>query len=91
MFNGVIFDTFYNTYLFDFSGSRKEALIAKMQTNESTYLSEPELSPEEKKVLDTFNSSFKIDEYTDEIAQLLNDHPDLRDTMDKLGKIDLYF
>lgn len=85
MINGVRYLTlFYNTY---FSGSRKEALIAKMQTNESTYLSEPELSPEEKKVLDTFNSSFKIDEYTDEIAQLLNDHPDLRDTMDKLGKL----
>lgn len=58
-----------------------------MQTNESTYLTEPELSQEEKKVLDTFNSSFKIDEYTDEIAQLLNDHPDLRETMDKLGMI----
>lgn len=72
-------------------GSRKEALIAKMQTNESTYLSEPELSPEEKKVLDTFNSSFKIDEYTDEIAQLLNDHPDLRDTMDKLVPVQVSY
>ncbi|CAO3655845.1 unnamed protein product [Mucor hiemalis] len=72
-------------------GSRKEALIAKMQTNESTYLTEPELSQEEKKVLDTFNSSFKIDEYTDEIAQLLNDHPDLRETMDKLVPVQVSY
>jgi hypothetical protein len=60
-----------------------------MQTNENTYLNEPELSKkdhgQEKKVLDTFNSSFNIEEYTDEIAQLLNDYPHLRDIMDKLG------
>jgi flagellar biosynthesis/type III secretory pathway chaperone len=69
------------------SASRKEGLIAKMQTNENTYLKEPE----ESKVLSTFNSSFNIEEYTDEIAQLLNDYPDLRDIMDKLGnKITLF-
>lgn len=62
-----------------------------MQTNESTYLTEPELSKkdkeQEKKVLDTFKASFKIDEYTDEIAQLLNDYPALRETMDRLGTV----
>jgi hypothetical protein len=65
-----------------------------MQTNEKTYLNEPELSKEdieqERKVLETFNSSFKIDDYTEEIAQLLNDYPNLRETMDKLGK-QLYY
>lgn len=62
-----------------------------MQTNEDTYLTEPKLSKDdleqEKKVLDTFNSTFKIDEYTEEIAQLLNDYPKLREIMDKLGKL----
>lgn len=61
-----------------------------MQTNETTYLSDPEFlkkdAEQEKKVLDTFNASFKIEEYTDEIAQLLNDNPALRETMDRLGK-----
>lgn len=60
-----------------------------MQTNENTYLVDPVLSitaEQEKKVLETFNASFKIEEYTEEIAQLLNDYPELRATMDNLGK-----
>lgn len=72
------------------SASRKEALIAKMQTNENTYLIDPASQvkdqEQERKVLETFNTSFKIEEYTDEIAQLLNDYPSLREMMDKLGK-----
>ncbi|KAG2193577.1 hypothetical protein INT47_006643 [Mucor saturninus] len=75
--------------------NRKEALLAKMQTNESTYLTDPELSKkdkeQEKKVLDTFNASFKIDEYTDEIAQLLNDYPALRETMDRLVPVQVSY
>lgn len=75
--------------------SRKEALMAKMQTNENTYLTEPELSKkdgeQEKKVLETFNSSFKIDEYTEEIAQLLNDYPDLREIMDRLVPVQVSY
>lgn len=64
-----------------------------MQTNENTYLIDPASQvkdqEQERKVLETFNTSFKIEEYTDEIAQLLNDYPNLRETMDKLGK-DIY-
>ncbi|OAC99722.1 hypothetical protein MUCCIDRAFT_156867 [Mucor lusitanicus CBS 277.49] len=75
--------------------TRKDALIAKMQTNDNTYLQEPELSKkdydQEKKILDTFNSSFNIEEYTDEIAQLLNDYPNLRETMDRLVPVQVSY
>ncbi|RCH88052.1 BSD domain-containing protein 1, partial [Rhizopus azygosporus] len=63
--------------------TRKETLIAKMQANPDTYLKDPE-NEEETKVLKTFNDTFKIDEYTEEIAQLLNDNPELRDMMNTL-------
>ncbi|KAI8382446.1 AMMECR1 domain-containing protein [Blakeslea trispora] len=62
--------------------TRKDALLAKMQNNSATYLEEPVVK--DAKVLDTFNSTFHIEEYTDEIAQLLNDYPNLREMMDKL-------
>lgn len=55
-----------------------------MQANPDTYLKDPE-NEEETKVLKTFNDTFKIDEYTEEIAQLLNDNPELRDMMNTLG------
>ncbi|GAA5802467.1 hypothetical protein HPULCUR_007932 [Helicostylum pulchrum] len=75
--------------------SRKEALIAKMQTNENTYLIDPASlvkdEEQERKVLQTFNASFKIEEYTEEIAQLLNDYPSLRETMDKLVPIQVSY
>ncbi|KAI8647768.1 AMMECR1 domain-containing protein [Parasitella parasitica] len=75
--------------------TRKDALLAKMQTNENTYLQEPELSKkgydQEKKILDTFNSSFNIEEYTDEIAQLLVDYPNLRNTMDRLVPVQVSY
>ncbi|KAI9329698.1 Mad3/BUB1 homology region 1-domain-containing protein [Pilaira anomala] len=74
--------------------SRKEALISKMQTNENTYLADPVLSittEQEKKVLETFNASFKIEEYTEEIAQLLNDYPELRSTMDNLVPVQVSY
>lgn len=81
--------------LYSFSATRKEALIAKMQTNENTYLNDPEASikdnEQEKKILETFNSSFKIEEYTDEIAQLLNDYPSLREMMDKLVPVQISY
>lgn len=66
-----------------------------MQTNENTFLKEPELSKtdqeQEHKILETFNSGFNIEEYTDEIAQLLNDFPHLRDMMDKLVPIQVTY
>ncbi|GAA5813951.1 hypothetical protein MFLAVUS_007441 [Mucor flavus] len=75
--------------------SRKEALIAKMQTNENTYLIDPASQvkdqEQERKVLETFNTSFKIEEYTDEIAQLLNDYPSLREMMDKLVPVQVSY
>lgn len=81
--------------MFIYSATRKDALIAKMQTNDNTYLQEPELSKkdydQEKKILDTFNSSFNSEEYTDEIAQLLNDYPNLRETMDRLVPVQVSY
>lgn len=56
-----------------------------MQTNEDTYLKEPEEKEEEKSILKTFNDSFKIDEYTEEIARLLNTNSQLQEMMNKLG------
>lgn len=41
--------------------------------------------------MDTFNSSFNIEEYTDEIAQLLNDYPNLRETMDRLVPVQVSY
>ncbi|KAI9480844.1 MAG: AMMECR1 domain-containing protein [Benjaminiella poitrasii] len=68
--------------------TRKDGLIAKMQMDENTYLKEPGFSKahyeQEKKIFETFNASFNIEEYTEEIAQLLNDYQGLRDMMDKL-------
>lgn len=58
-----------------------------MQTNEDTYMKEPE--EEEKKALEKFSESFKIEEHTEKVAQLLNTYPELRETMDKLGKFTL--
>jgi hypothetical protein len=56
-----------------------------MQTNEDTYLNEPEEKEEGKSILKTFNDSFKIDEYTEEIARLLNTNSQLQEMMNKLG------
>lgn len=56
-----------------------------MQNNEDTYLNEPEEKEEGKGILKTFNDSFKIDEYTEEIARLLNTNSQLQEMMNKLG------
>ncbi|OBZ85346.1 BSD domain-containing protein 1 [Choanephora cucurbitarum] len=69
--------------------TRKDALLAKMQDNPATYLEEP--SAKDIKVLDTFNSTFHIEEYTDEIAQLLNDYPNLREMMDRLVPVQVSY
>ncbi|KAI8356630.1 AMMECR1 domain-containing protein [Choanephora cucurbitarum] len=71
------------------SATRKDALLAKMQDNPATYLEEP--SAKDTKVLDTFNSTFHIEEYTDEIAQLLNDYPNLREMMDRLVPVQVSY
>ncbi|KAI8094863.1 uncharacterized protein B0P05DRAFT_523726 [Gilbertella persicaria] len=69
--------------------TRKDALIAKMQNNPDTYLKEPDTK--DTKVLETFNASFDIKEYTDEIAQLLEEYPNLRDMMDKLVPVQVSY
>ncbi|KAI8990175.1 hypothetical protein BDB01DRAFT_780302 [Pilobolus umbonatus] len=72
--------------------NRKDALISKMQVNDDTYLKPLEFDQEEdKKVADTFCSSFKIDEYTFEIAELLNEYPELRQTMDRLVPVQISY
>ncbi|KAG0740461.1 hypothetical protein G6F62_008472 [Rhizopus arrhizus] len=71
--------------------TRKEALIAKMQTNEDTYLNEPEEKEEGKSILKTFNDSFKIDEYTEEIARLLNSNSQLQEMMNKLVPVQVSY
>ncbi|KAI9316036.1 hypothetical protein BX666DRAFT_2028268 [Dichotomocladium elegans] len=60
--------------------TRKENLLAKMRTDPNTFLQEPK----ESKILNTFVASFNIDDYTDEIAKLLDDMPDLREVMNEL-------
>ncbi|KAI8991973.1 hypothetical protein BDF20DRAFT_79075 [Mycotypha africana] len=72
--------------------TRREALIAKMQTNENTYLKEPEITREdEKKVYETFKSTFNINEYTGEIAQLLEGCPKLREMMNTLVPVEVSY
>ncbi|KAI8065914.1 hypothetical protein BC940DRAFT_347812 [Gongronella butleri] len=70
--------------------TRKEALLADMQTNQHTFLDDPRAnaSDSDEKLLDTFVSGFHIDEYTEEIARLLENTPELRATMDELGNRD---
>ncbi|KAI8327497.1 hypothetical protein BC941DRAFT_519690 [Chlamydoabsidia padenii] len=73
--------------------SRAEALVAKLQTDRDTLLTDPKqplmANNDEKqlKVLETFNAGFNIEEYTAEISRLLDDSPDLRQTMDDLVPI----
>ncbi|ORX44102.1 BSD-domain-containing protein [Hesseltinella vesiculosa] len=66
--------------------TRKEALQAKMQSDPNNFLLDPRdgLSESEQSVFDTFVVGFHINEYTDEIARLLDANPDLRQTMDDL-------
>ena len=72
------------------SATRKESLLAKMRTNPNTYLQDPakDLTGDEKKlkVLKTFNAGFSIDSYTEEIARLLDEYPEMREMMNDLGK-----
>ncbi|EIE87193.1 hypothetical protein RO3G_11904 [Rhizopus delemar RA 99-880] len=66
--------------------TRKEALLAKMQINEDTYLKEPEI--EEAKI---FNDNFRIDDQTERIAELLNTYPELREMMNRLVPVQVSY
>ncbi|CAO3615899.1 unnamed protein product [Cunninghamella blakesleeana] len=71
--------------------TRKEALIAKLQKDQDIFLKDPKdsLSGDDIKILETFNSGFHVQEYTDEIAILLNESSELRQTMDNLVPIQI--
>lgn len=63
-------------------------MLAKVRTDPDTYLKDPASTMTEdadKKVLETFNAGFNIEEYTDEIARLLDDYPETRNMMNELG------
>jgi hypothetical protein len=47
---------------------------------------ETEEDDEESKIYHTFVAGFSVEEYTDEIAKLLQEYPELRQVMDELGK-----
>ena len=65
-------------------------MLAKIRTNPDSYLQDPakDLTGDVKKlkVLETFNAGFSIDSYTEEIARLLDEYPEMRGMMNDLGK-----
>lgn len=63
------------------SANRKDALLAEMRTNPDTFLKEPEASTSEDKQ----ELQKDVEKRTDEIAKLLEEYPELRDMMDRLG------
>lgn len=75
---------------FSSSASRKETILAELRTDQSVYLEAPvketEEDGEESKIYHTFVAGFNVEEYTDEIAKLLQEYPELRQVMDELGK-----
>ncbi|KAI9279927.1 hypothetical protein BC943DRAFT_340355 [Umbelopsis sp. AD052] len=62
--------------------SRKETILAELRTDHSVYLEPPvkgtEEDHEESKIYHTFVAGFNVEEYTDEIAKLLEEYPELR-------------
>ncbi|KAI9304566.1 hypothetical protein BJ944DRAFT_231177 [Cunninghamella echinulata] len=69
--------------------TRKEALIAKLQQDNDSFLKDPKdsLTGDDIKIFETFNSGFHAQDYTEEIAKLLDESPELRQTMDNLVPI----
>jgi hypothetical protein len=63
-------------------------MLAELRTDKSYFLAPPTQEDEDdKKIHETFVAGFSVEEYTDEIAKLLQEHPELRQTMDELGMI----
>ncbi|KAF7732766.1 hypothetical protein EC973_000038 [Apophysomyces ossiformis] len=74
--------------------SRKDALLSKMRLDSDTYLVDPisKIQDErEIKVLETFNAGFKVQDYTDEIARLLEELSELREMMDSLVPVEVSY
>jgi hypothetical protein len=65
-------------------------MLAELRTDHSVYLESPIKETgeddEESKIYHTFVAGFRVEEYTDEIAKLLQEYPELRQVMDELGK-----
>lgn len=61
-------------------------MAAELRTDKSYFMVPPTQEDEdEKKIYETFVAGFSVEEYTDEIAKLLQEYPELRQTMDELG------
>lgn len=61
-------------------------MVAELRTDKSYFLVPPtQEDVDEKKIYETFVAGFSVEEYTDEIAKLLQEYPELRQTMDELG------
>ncbi|KAG0168286.1 hypothetical protein DFQ28_008755 [Apophysomyces sp. BC1034] len=74
--------------------SRKDALLAKMRLDPDTYLVDPANKvhgDQETKVLETFNAGFNVQDYTDEIARILEELPELREMMDGLVPVEVSY
>ncbi|KAG2189398.1 hypothetical protein INT44_004540 [Umbelopsis vinacea] len=75
--------------------SRKETILAELRTDHSVYLEPPvketEEDDEESKIYHTFVAGFNVEEYTDEIAKLLEEYPELRQVMDELVPVQVSY
>ncbi|KAI8579022.1 hypothetical protein K450DRAFT_244597 [Umbelopsis ramanniana AG] len=75
--------------------SRKETILAELRTDHSVYLEPPvketEEDDEESKIYHTFVAGFSVEEYTDEIAKLLEEYPELRQVMDELVPVQVSY
>ncbi|CAO3666650.1 unnamed protein product [Umbelopsis vinacea] len=75
--------------------SRREAMLAELRADHSIYLEAPikdiDEDDEESKICHTFVAGFSVEEYTDEIAKLLEEYPELRQTMDELVPIQVSY
>ncbi|RUS24053.1 hypothetical protein BC938DRAFT_474205 [Jimgerdemannia flammicorona] len=74
--------------------NRKDALLAKLRGDSATYLTEPVAAPAEGEgedhdaaaVFATFAAAFSVAEYTEDIARLLNEYPEMRKIMERIGE-----
>ncbi|KAI8141871.1 hypothetical protein BJV82DRAFT_617842 [Fennellomyces sp. T-0311] len=75
--------------------TRKESLLAKMRADPDTYLQDPAKTvagdTSKLKVLETFNAGFSIDAYTEEIARLLDEFPQVREMMNDLVPVQVNY
>jgi hypothetical protein len=63
--------------------------LAKINTSQDIYLNEP--IEKDQKLYNTFISGFHIDEYKDEMSQLLEKNPNLKETMNRLVPVQVTY